>query len=129
MDNYIKILPELNESISKIKEISGNSSDVLINRFLAGGIECALICCEGMFSSQTMGKLVFDPVTKIPVQKNSYELFRYIQKNTLFSADRPAVSDYNTLLPAHCRRCPTVRGIICGIVISGPCIRPPKLAV
>jgi len=97
MDNYIKILPELNESISKIKEISGNSSDVLINRFLAGGIECALICCEGMFSSQTMGKLVFDPVTKIPVQKNSYELFRYIQKNTLFSADRPAVSDYNTL--------------------------------
>lgn len=61
-----KIKSNLKESISYIKEITGGSSDVLINEFITGGISCCLLCCEGMMSSQTAAEMVLSPITFIP---------------------------------------------------------------
>lgn len=87
----------LDSSIDTIKRISGGSSDVLINRFVSGGISCALICCEGMVSASAMTELISDPITHIPVKKDAPELFHYISEELLLSADRPDVRDYDTL--------------------------------
>lgn len=93
----LRIIPELKENIAMIKQMSGGSSDVLINEFTTGGIKCALICCEGMMSSQTATEMVFEPITDIPQQENSAQLFSYIMKYKLLSSDRPEAPDYDTL--------------------------------
>jgi len=79
----------LEKSIDTIKRISGGSSDVLINRFVTGGISCALICCEGMVSASVITELIFEPVTDIPQKKYAPELFHYISEELLLSTDRP----------------------------------------
>ncbi|MCM1132182.1 MAG: spore germination protein [Ruminococcus flavefaciens] len=96
-DNNLKIIPVLKENIAMIKQISGGSSDVLINEFITGGIKCALLCCEGMMSSQTANEMVLAPITDIPQQENSASLFSYIMKYRLLSSDRPEAKDYDTL--------------------------------
>ncbi len=87
----------LEKSIDTIKRISGGSSDVLINRFVTGGISCALICCEGMVSASVITELIFEPVTDIPQKKDAPELFHYISEELLLSTDRPRVRDYTAL--------------------------------
>ena len=91
------LLPVLDESIKEIRRISGGSSDVLINRFVTGGIHCALLCCEGMVSASVITELIFEPITDIPAQESPQELFHYINEGLLLSTDRPQVSDYDTL--------------------------------
>ena len=74
------LLPVLDSSIQKIRSVSGGSSDVLINRFVTGGIHCALLCCEGMVSASVITELIFEPITDIPQQKDSHGLFHYINE-------------------------------------------------
>ncbi len=92
-----RIISELNRNIAEIKRISGDSSDVLVSEFTTGGIKCALICCEGMMSSQTVTEMVLEPITDIPQQENPAKLFSYITKYRLLSTDRPEANDYDTL--------------------------------
>ncbi len=91
------ILPSLSSNIARIKQISGGSSDVMINEFIAGGIQCALLCCEGMVSTSVITELVFEPITDIPEKKGCAELFAYIKDYLLLSTDRPEAKDYGTL--------------------------------
>ena len=92
-----QLLPSLDRSIDEIRRISGGSSDVLINRFVTGGIHCALLCCEGMVSTSVITELIFEPITEIPPQKNAQGLFHYINEELLLSTDRPQAEDYDTL--------------------------------
>ncbi len=93
-----KIKSNLKENIAYIKEITGGSSDVLINEFITGGISCCLLCCEGMMSSQTAAEMVLSPITYIPEQQSSKELFAYIQEHMLMSSDRPTAENYGDLM-------------------------------
>lgn len=90
------LLPDLSANIGRIKEISGNSSDILVNEFITGGIKCALICCEGMVSTSVMTELILEPITDIPPQVNADGLFSHIRQYMLLSTDRPTVSDYDS---------------------------------
>ena len=91
------LLPVLDSSIREIRRISGGSSDVLINRFVAGGIHCALLCCEGMVATSVITELIFEPITDIPKQQDAHGLFHYINENLLLSTDRSEVMDYDGL--------------------------------
>ena len=91
------LLPALDDSIGEIERISGGSSDVLINRFVTGGIHCALLCCEGMVSASVIAELIFEPITGIPEQYSAKELFHYINEELLLSSDRTEVQDYDKL--------------------------------
>lgn len=91
------LLPVLDDSINEIKRISGGSSDLLINRFVTGGVHCALLCCEGMVSTSVITEMIFEPVTDIPHQNSASELFHYISEELLLSTDRPEVTDYDEL--------------------------------
>ncbi|MBP5580943.1 MAG: spore germination protein [Ruminococcus sp.] len=91
------LLPSLDDSIAEIRRVSGGSSDVLINRFVTGGIHCALLCCEGMVSASVITELIFEPITGIEKKNSPGELFHYISEELLLSTDRPEVNDYDTL--------------------------------
>lgn len=93
----LQIIPDLKQNIAKIKELSGGSSDILINEFTTGSVNCALICCEGMVSTSVITELILEPITDIPPQKDTRELFRHIQKFMLLSTDRTTAEDYPTL--------------------------------
>ena len=92
-----ELLPGLDSSIDEIRRISGDSSDLLINRFVTGGIHCALLCCEGMVSTSVITELIFEPVTGIPEQHSAEELFHYISEELLLSADRPETRNYDDM--------------------------------
>ncbi|NLT09136.1 MAG: spore germination protein [Ruminococcus sp.] len=92
-----EIIPELEKSIEEIRRRTGGSSDILVNRFVTGGIHCALLCCEGMVSTSVIAELIFEPLTSIPQKKDAHQLFHYISEELLLSTDRPEVTDYDTL--------------------------------
>lgn len=83
----------LDRNTELIKNISGGSSDILINPFITGDIRCALVCCEGMLSTAVLTELVLDPITQIPPQESADALAGYISTRLLLSTDRPVVSD------------------------------------
>ena len=95
--NGMKIMPSLELNLVRIRELSGGSSDVLINRFVTGGISCALVCCEGMVSTSVITELIFEPITGIEKQKDSAALFHYIEEQLLLSTDRPSARDMETV--------------------------------
>jgi spore germination protein KA len=94
---FSPIISELDTNIAEIKKISGNSSDLLINEFVTGGIKCTLLCCEGMLSTSTITAMILDPITKIKEQKDSESLFEHIRNNLLLSIDRTEIKNYGTL--------------------------------
>ena len=95
---YDPIIPSINENLEKIRKISGNSSDLLINEFVTGGVNCVLLCCEGMLSTSTITELVLHPITKINLREpDGQALFNHIQNNLLLSVDRVTVKNYGEL--------------------------------
>ena len=69
-----ELIPKLKDNISHIKQLCGNTSDLLVNEFVTGGIHCALLCCEGMVSTSVITELIFEPITDIDAKKDSEEL-------------------------------------------------------
>ncbi len=87
--------PVLDQNIKLIQQISGGSSDVLINRIEISGIKAALLCCEGMVSTATMTELILHPLTKIALENPSpAALFNHIENHLLLSIDRTDAANY-----------------------------------
>lgn len=94
---YAPIITDLKENIEEIKRISGGTTDLMVNEFVCGGIDCALLCCEGMLSTQVITELVFEPLMHVEKKSSSHELFEHIRTKLLLSIDRPVCEDYGTL--------------------------------
>ncbi|MDO5560968.1 MAG: spore germination protein [Oscillospiraceae bacterium] len=90
-----KLDASLDVKLKRIKEITQESSDLLINDVTVSGIKCSLLCCEGMLSTSTITQLVLVPLTNLKITcKNSEELLEHINKNMLLSVDRPLADNY-----------------------------------
>ena len=98
MNGRSALMPSLSANLERIADMTGGSSDILVNRFTAGGIGCALVCCEGMISTSVITELVFEPVTNIEPQENAAALLDYIDRYLLLSTDRPVADDLETAL-------------------------------
>ncbi len=88
---------DLEENIANIRRISDKSSDVLINRFEAGGIPCALLGCEGMIAMSFVTEQLLHPLMWISQVPDSDALFDLIQNRMLLSLDRPVARNYADL--------------------------------
>ena len=94
----IHIIPSLDESIRRVKEFSDGSSDLLINLLKICGVECAVICCEGLVSTSSLCEYMIRPLTEMTArQMNSAELLNFVNENRMFSTDKSEVKDYDTL--------------------------------
>ncbi|MBE6857302.1 MAG: spore germination protein [Ruminococcus sp.] len=94
---YAPIISDLKDNIAEIKRISGGSTDLMVNEFVCGGINCALLACEGMLSTQVITELVFEPLMHVEKKRDSHQLFEHIRTKLLLSIDRPVCEDYGTL--------------------------------
>lgn len=89
------IIPELYDNLARIKDISGGSSDLLINEFEICGIRAALMCCEGMLSTSTITELILHPLMDIRLEDPSpAALLTHIETKMLLSTDRPVAYNY-----------------------------------
>lgn len=89
----------LNRKLERIKQITGESSDLLINQIEICGIKSALVCCEGMLSTSTVTDLVLVPITRlnemsVPEKFSADQLFEHIDTHMLLSVDRPVADNY-----------------------------------
>lgn len=91
----IAIIPDLKSSIQKIKDISLESSDVLVNEVVVSGVKCCLFCCEGLVSTSTLTELILRPLTDLKLETSSAELLlNHINDYMLLSVDRPMAYNY-----------------------------------
>ncbi|MBQ9898494.1 MAG: spore germination protein [Ruminococcus sp.] len=93
----IRISHDLEHNITTIQSIAHSSADLLVDRFTAGGVRCALLCCEGMVSTSVITELILEPVTSLPDIGTPGALLRYIQDRLLLSLDRPEVTELDSL--------------------------------
>lgn len=89
------ILPDLSDNLTRIKDIAGGSSDLLINEIEVCGIKVALMCCEGMLSTSTITELILHPLMNIKLETPSpAALLTHIDTKMLLSVDRPIAYNY-----------------------------------
>lgn len=90
----------LSKKLERLKEITSESSDLLINEVEISGVSTALICCEGMLSTAVITKLVLNPLTNIRLSENTNaeELFKHINNKMLLSIDRPIADNYGDVI-------------------------------
>ena len=90
--------PHREETLAALRRITQDSADLLINRVTLGGISCCLLVCDGMLSSDTLGRLVLEPLAALPPQEDGAALLRFLHTYRLLSSDRPVIGDTDTLL-------------------------------
>ncbi len=94
----IPLLPDLKENIKKIKKISGGTSELLFNEITVSGINCCLLCCEGLVATSTMTQLILHPLMETDIGKTTGEgLLSHINCHMLLSVDRPLVYNYGDM--------------------------------
>ncbi len=92
------IIPDLKANIRRIREISDNGSDVMINEFLLSGLPAALLTCEGMVSTSMITELILEPITKVQLACPTTEkVVFHIQNRLLLSLDRAEAYNYRDL--------------------------------
>ena len=102
MYNYenVPVASSLDENINNIKNILGESSDLLSNPFFINGIPCNLLCCEGLVSTQTITDLILVPMTGLNGTniRSPQELFSHVKDNMLMTIDRGLPTEYGDLV-------------------------------
>ncbi len=96
--NSVHIIPDLRDNITKLKEISGGTSELLFNEVTISGVSCCLLCCEGLVSTATMTQLILHPLMNTDLgATTAEELLSHINRHMLLSLDRPLVYNYGDL--------------------------------
>ena len=90
--------PDMEQNISRIREISDNGSDVMVNKFLLSGVPAALLTCEGMVSTSMITELILEPITKVQlVAADAEKVIFHVQNRLLLSLDRSEAKNYRDL--------------------------------
>ena len=90
--------PDMEQNISRIREISDNGSDVMVNKFLLSGVPAALLTCEGMVSTSMRTELILEPITKVQlVAADAEKVIFHVQNRLLLSLDRSEAKNYRDL--------------------------------
>lgn len=90
----VKLSYSLEHNLKQLKELSSNSSDLLITNVNLNGIDCALVCTEGMLSTQTITNLVLVPLSNLNFgQVTSKILIDNIYQHKLLSTETKKVTE------------------------------------
>ncbi len=90
--------PDMEQNINRIREISDNGSDVMVNKFLLSGVPAALLTCEGMVSTSMITELILEPITKVQLASADAEkVIFHVQNRLLLSLDRSEAKNYRDL--------------------------------
>ncbi len=91
--------PHIEDTVSSLERVTQSAADLLVNRVTVCGVSCCLLVCEGMLSTDLLGKLVLNPLCNLQQHFTSgTALLDEIRRCRLFSTDRPVIEDTDTLL-------------------------------
>lgn len=92
--NCEKLLNRLEGSISRIKDIFGDSADLNVMRVEVSGIRCAVLTLEGMVSTSSLAKMLFEPLMGYE-KKNAgpEDVFAFVSSQAIFSVEGYAVTE------------------------------------
>ncbi len=93
----------LERTLSKIRELFGNSDDLNIVRFEASGIKCAVLTLDGMTSSADLSKMLFSPLMdfkKLLAQPS--DIYDYLMRKGLFSTESKPIRSYSDVSERLC---------------------------
>ncbi len=99
--NFINVPLEkdLDSNVQNVRNILGNSSDLLVNTPIICGVRTAVICFEGMVSGYDTLKLVTEPLTEINLPNPSpLDLEQHIKNKLILSVDTVEASNYGDIM-------------------------------
>lgn len=89
----------LDENIRNIKNILGNTSDLLISPITICGVKAAVICFEGMVSGLSTAHMVIAPLMNITIENcTGKKLFTHIRDNMILSVDTAVSEEYGDII-------------------------------
>ncbi len=89
----------LDENIRNIKNILGNTSDLLISPIIICGTKAAVICFEGMVSGLSTAHMVIAPLMNISIENcTGKKLFSHIRDNMILSVDTAVSEEYGDII-------------------------------
>lgn len=89
----------LDENLRNIKNILGNTSDLLISPITICGVRAAVVCFEGMVSGLSTAHMVVRPLMGISIPECTGEkLFAHIRDNMILSVDTAVKDRYGDII-------------------------------
>ena len=93
----------LERSLSRIRELFGDSDDLNIVRFETAGIKCAVLTLEGMTSSSDLSKMLFSPLMDFKKMfAEPADIYNYLMRKGLFSTESKSVRNYSDVSEKLC---------------------------
>lgn len=89
----------LSENMVTLRRMFDNSSDFVDKRLAIGGVEVAVIICEGMISLSTFAELLAEPLTAVSSDRESdpEEILGFFREHTVMGADQKEFYTYGDL--------------------------------
>ncbi|MCM1523512.1 MAG: spore germination protein [Ruminococcus sp.] len=89
----------LDENIGNIKNILGNSADLLVSPITVCGVRSAVLCFEGMTSGFDVTQMVVRPLMEIQQKQMSADgLYRHVKENMILSVDSGEAELYGDII-------------------------------
>ena len=88
---------DIETTLSKLKELCGETDDLNIMRVRVGRVECAAITAEGQVSNSAAGDLIFQPLMYLNAC-DAHEVADFLMESSLLSTQRSKVSNYRELV-------------------------------
>lgn len=95
----VRLVGGLDENLQNIKNILGNSSDLLVSPITLCGVKAAVVCFEGMTSGFDVTQMVIRPLMEIKQQQmKPKELFDHVKENMILSVDTGEAQVYGDII-------------------------------
>ncbi|MBR1738663.1 MAG: spore germination protein [Ruminococcus sp.] len=96
--NRIKLPPDLDAAERELRALTGDPADLNIQRFRVGGTGCMAVSAEGMAAGSMVSDMLFRPLMEYSSRTlTPAEVQRLLLKEGIFTPDRQAVTDMETL--------------------------------
>lgn len=93
----------LEANIARIKQEFGDSADLNTARLEVSGVKCGVLALEGMVSSSSLAKMLFEPLMRFEKRNaEPQDVFRFISDEAIFSLDTVILSDISDICERLC---------------------------
>ena len=95
----MRLTASLNENLSNIRKLCGNSADLLVHPVTLCGIRCCLLSCEGMAGTALLTEAVTEPLMQLDFHPETGSgLLQFLLTHRLLSPDAPVCGDCDKIL-------------------------------
>ena len=95
----MKLELSLEQNLNMLRDAAGGTADLTVSRIAAGGIQCAVLTCEGMCAAAQLGEQIAKPLAALPaVFPDGAALLHFLAQFRLLAADTAEIRDTDGIL-------------------------------